>query len=77
MDDAPTTTLGRIAKTLGLPEGAVFGPYPAPDRGATVTADEALELLRLFSGIADPQVRRACTAHVQTIAGEGACADGG
>jgi hypothetical protein len=62
------STLKRIAQELGISEEVLrdeaFQNHDAAVRGMS----EELQLLRLFSAIADPEIRRSCLEYVRAAA---------
>ncbi|MDP4025431.1 hypothetical protein Q8W71_22625 [Methylobacterium sp. NEAU 140] len=59
-------TLRRIAAALGTDPAGFTAPQARPDFDR-----EAVELLRLFAGLADPAERRACLDFVRAVAARG------
>lgn len=68
-DRSARSRLHRIAAVLEVPVNAFTTEDARQDDGAN-EAQETLELVRLFSAVREPEVRRRCLSFVRAVATE-------
>lgn len=75
-EDRTRSTLKRVVRALGVSEDVFREGGLQNGEAALQTWTQELELLRLFSTIADPQVRWSCLEYVRAAAASADTATG-